>query len=707
MRVAPLISCLAVLCIQPVLAAKEDFYDETALRTLRLEFAQSDWWSQLTANYQAKENILATLTVDDVVCADVGVRFRGNTSYQMTGTSQKKSFNIEIDYTDEDQRLVGYKTLNLINCMGDATFMREVLYSNLCRCVIPSAKANFVKLEINGENWGIYANVQQLNAEFIEDWFPSNNGTRWRAEGNMGGGGMPGGGDGRAPRSTENDTTGERVMFAEVAEGGGVTSGAAALTWQGTDSAAYEAVYELKNTKQDDPWAPLIHTCDVLNNTPLDQLTNALSCVLDVDRALWLCAFEIIFKDDDGYVNKRGSDYCLYYEPETGRLHLMQYDGNECMSSGQWALFYREDESTVPLMNRLMDIDACRQRYLAHVRTILDSFLTEEVMFEKIEAYRALIEEEVIADEKKLESYEAFVREIDDLQDFVTERRDYLLSNRALAWPAPEIISVGQEAVQDDAGESLTVTATMGDSVGVAEVQLYVAAGPFAIFEAMPMADDGLHGDGAAQDSTFGVTLSGYPSGTALRYYVQATADNSAGTVTFSPAGAEREVCTHVMTYTEAASSPIAFNELMARNETTIADPQGQYDDWIELKNISTDPVDLAGMYLSDNPEHPLKWQFPENTVIEPGEYLLVWADEDGGDEPGLHANFRLAFEGETIWLFDSMEGGHALLDSVTFVDLGEDRAFGRYPDGEGPMQVLAVPSPMGPNGEPVAAEGQ
>jgi CotH kinase protein/Lamin Tail Domain len=688
--------------LQPVLVVADDFYDETVLRTLRLEFSQSDWWSQLTANYQAKENILATLAVEDVVCEDVGVRFRGNTSYQMTGNSQKKSFNIEIDYTDGDQRLMGYKTLNLINCMGDATFMREVLYSNLCRRQFPSAKANFVKLEINGENWGIYANVQQLNGEFIEDWFPSNNGTRWRAEGHLDGGG----GGGRAPRSTAVGTTTERAMFAEVAEGGGVTSGLAALTWQGSDSAAYEVVYELKNTEQDDPWASLVHTCDVLNNTPIDQLADELKYVLDVDRALWACAFEIIFTDDDGYVNKRGSDYCLYYEPETGRLHVMQYDGNECMSNDQYALFYREDDSVVPLMNRLMAIDEYRQRYLAHVCTILDSFLTEEVMCEKIDAYRMLIEEEVLADEKKLESYQAFDREIDGLKDFVTERRDYLLGNRALAWPAPEIVSVSQDVVQEDAGESLTVTATMGDSVAVAEVQLFVAAGPFAIFESVPMADDGQHGDGAASDNVFGVTLSGYPSGTALRYYVQATADNNARAMTFSPVGAEHEVYTHIMTYSEAASSPIVFNELMARNKATIADPQGEYDDWIELKNISSDSVDLGGMYLSDNPEHPLKWKFPEGTVIEPGEYLLVWADEDGGDEPGLHANFKLASEGETIWLFDTIESRHALLDSVTFVDLEEDQSCGRYPDGEGPMRALAAPSPVGANGEPAVAGG-
>jgi len=163
---------------QPALAAQEDFYDETILRTLQLEFSQPDWWSQLEANAQTDENIIATLTVDGVTYDGIGVRFRGMTSYTRTGSSPKKSFNIEIDYTIENQRLMGYKTLNLINCFDDPTFMREPLYSNVIRQQLPSAKANFVRLEINAENWGIYGNVQQLNAEFIRDWFPSNDGTR-------------------------------------------------------------------------------------------------------------------------------------------------------------------------------------------------------------------------------------------------------------------------------------------------------------------------------------------------------------------------------------------------------------------------------------------------------------------------------------------------------------------------------------------------
>lgn len=153
------------------------------------------------------------------------------------------------------------------------------------------------------------------------------------------------------------------------------------------------------------------------------------------------------------------------------------------------------------------------------------------------------------------------------------------------------------------------------------------------------------------------------------------------------------------------AYSGIVFNEIMAKNVAVIADPQGEYDDWMELKNISDQTISLAGMCLSDSPDNPLQWRFPDGTVIGPGQYLLVWADEDGGDEPGLHANFKLSSQGETVWLFDTTENGPALLDSVTIGGLAGDPSCGRYPDGVGFVLILSIPTPGEPNAEPPAAE--
>ncbi|KPK38245.1 MAG: hypothetical protein AMJ65_13190, partial [Phycisphaerae bacterium SG8_4] len=85
----------------------------------------------------------------------------------------------------------------------------------------------------------------------------------------------------------------------------------------------------------------------------------------------------------------------------------------------------------------------------------------------------------------------------------------------------------------------------------------------------------------------------------------------------------------------------LTINEFMASNSNSLQDPQGDYDDWIEIHNFGADPIDVGGMYLSDDISIPTKWQIPADdpvsTIIPAGGYLLIWADNDVAD-PGLHA---------------------------------------------------------------------
>ncbi len=144
------------------------------------------------------------------------------------------------------------------------------------------------------------------------------------------------------------------------------------------------------------------------------------------------------------------------------------------------------------------------------------------------------------------------------------------------------------------------------------------------------------------------------------------------------------------------AASAVVINELMASN-STILDPQGDADDWIELKNMAETEMDLSGMYLSDDRAEPKKWQFPTGTTIAAGGYLLVWADDDGGDSPGLHANFKLSASGESVVLSDTDDNGNTVIDAVDFPALDADESYGRTPEGSGAFQKLATASPAGP----------
>ncbi|HSW01458.1 MAG TPA: lamin tail domain-containing protein [Sedimentisphaerales bacterium] len=144
---------------------------------------------------------------------------------------------------------------------------------------------------------------------------------------------------------------------------------------------------------------------------------------------------------------------------------------------------------------------------------------------------------------------------------------------------------------------------------------------------------------------------------------------------------------------------PVVINEVLASNSRVLADPQGQFDDWIELHNRGNEAVNLAGLYLTDDPAVPTKWRFPTThaslTTIAPQGYLIVWADGDTA-AAGLHAAFKLDAGGETVALYD--RDGASLIDSVTFGPQRTDISYGRIPNGSDSWMLLAIPTPGAQN---------
>jgi len=147
---------------------------------------------------------------------------------------------------------------------------------------------------------------------------------------------------------------------------------------------------------------------------------------------------------------------------------------------------------------------------------------------------------------------------------------------------------------------------------------------------------------------------------------------------------------------------PLVINEFMASNNSSETDPQGQYDDWIEIYNHGSYAIDIGGMYMTDNFSAPTKWRIPPVTIISPGVYILIWADNDITDT-GLHTNFKLDSSGEEIGLFDS--DGITLIDSVTFPNQTTDISYGRYPDSAEDWRFFSTPTPGNENSDAYLGE--
>lgn len=166
-------------------------YAPDTLRTLFLDFETPDWESEMETFHDTDVDLPATLTVDGKKYPGVGVHFRGMSSYMMVKAGHKRSLNVAIDAEDKKQRVDGYKTLNLLNSNGDDSMMSTVLYSEIARHYLPAPKANFVRTVINGESWGVFVNVQQFNQDFVQENFRTTKGARWKVSGSpMGGGGL-------------------------------------------------------------------------------------------------------------------------------------------------------------------------------------------------------------------------------------------------------------------------------------------------------------------------------------------------------------------------------------------------------------------------------------------------------------------------------------------------------------------------------------
>jgi len=449
-------------------------YDASIVRTVFIDFDLSDWEGDLELFHNTDVDLPATLTVDGTRYPGVGVHFRGASSYFMVPKGSKRSFNIAVDHSDPKQRLLGAKTLNLLNSNGDASMMSSVLYAHLAAPHMPTPRANFVEVVVNGQSWGVFVNVEQFNGEFVARHWPESkgDGARWKVSG--------------SPR------------------------GSAGLDYKGEDLQAYRSRFELKTKDDPKAWASLVKLCKTLSETPVDELESALQPMLDVDGALWFLALDICLVNSDGYW-VRASDYSLYQDTK-GIFHLVPHDMNEAFrtriggpgggrgSSGSGgpdgpggpggperrggpddqrdgrrppddqrdgrqgpgpddgAPVRRAmpanaveldplsgmDDETKPLRSRLLAVPALRERYLEHVRTIGEALAWENIG-PFIERERALIEPLVKLDTRRLTTIAAFERAVstepdteDGLRAFCERRSRYLLAPRKIADPPAE-----------------------------------------------------------------------------------------------------------------------------------------------------------------------------------------------------------------------------------------------------------------------------
>jgi len=139
--------------------------------------------------------------------------------------------------------------------------------------------------------------------------------------------------------------------------------------------------------------------------------------------------------------------------------------------------------------------------------------------------------------------------------------------------------------------------------------------------------------------------------------------------------------------------TPVRINEVSAANDSYI-DEYGKKGDWLELYNTTSSPVDVEGMYLTDNAEKPTKYQITRGntkaqTVIPAHGYLVIWCDNKREtSDNGLHANFKLSDDGGLVML---SAADRSWKDVLNYNAHDARTTVGRYPDGAASVYAMNV----------------
>jgi hypothetical protein len=116
----------------------------------------------------------------------------------------------------------------------------------------------------------------------------------------------------------------------------------------------------------------------------------------------------------------------------------------------------------------------------------------------------------------------------------------------------------------------------------------------------------------------------------------------------------------------------VRINEYSPRRNPLVYDENHDTRGWVELYNYGTIMVDLSGMHLSDNPNRLDKWEFPEGSIINAGEYkVLQFSSEDNPQ----HISFNLRSNDEFLILSNQ---DRRVIDTVPVIMVPIYASYGR-----------------------------
>ena len=598
----------------------------------------------------------------------IGFRLRGNTSR----ASRKKSFKVSFNTFVRGQDWRGVEKLNLNGEHNDPSLARTATTWNVFRAAgVVAPRVGYAELYVNGEPYGLYANVEHLDETYLERRFGRDDGDLFKC-----------------------------LYPADLADRG--SSGA-----DYRHSANGRPVYEFaQGADADAAFDRLAGFITTLNRAPTASLPAALEAVFDVNSALRAFAADVATGNWDDYWYNQNNFY-LHFDPATERFVYLPYDADNTLGVdfvgqdwGRRAPYTWGAATGRPLATRLLTIPEYRARFTFYLRRLLAGPFTSARLDPHLDRLEATLAAAAARDPYRgldygytLDDFHRSFREATGahvkygLKPFV-QTRAATLAAALDATNVPPIVDVPLPARRTlRPTDALTVTVRIEDEAPLATATLAARLGTTTT--ETPLRDDGQGADVTAGDAVFTATVA--PPGGSGTLRLTATARDVTGQ--------ERTSRAVGVTVSAPTAADVVVNEFMASNGGGVRDPAGDAEDWVELHNPTAGPVRLLGMTLTDNLAAPAKWALPD-TTIPAGGFVVVWADEEPAEGP-MHAAFKLSASGEALGLYRA----GAPVDTLRFGAQASNVAWGRAPDATGPLAALVAPTPGAPNAAAVAVD--
>ncbi|MEZ4694892.1 MAG: CotH kinase family protein [Rhodothermales bacterium] len=652
-------------------------YDDSRVATVRVFVDPSDLALILApGNEESDVEYPASFVYDDGTTTEtvesVGLRLRGNTSR----FSAKKSWKVSFNSFVQGQKFHGVEKLNLNGEHNDPSIIRSKLAWDLFQQQgVAASRAAHVRFFINDVYYGLYMNVEHIDEQFLKSRFGNDAGNLYKC-----------------------------LWPADL-----TYLGPTADDYRPTDESRLP--YDLKLKDSDlEGYDDLAHFIDVLNNTPDAQFSEEIEKVFNVNGFLRSLAIDVLTGSWDNYWYLKNNFY-LYSNPNTGVFEYIPYDFDN--SFGVWwdgiesgvdwgtrnVYSWGNSNESRPLTERILSVPTYEQRFSFFLSEALGYFEPTDVEA-RVNAIHSLIAAAAEADTFRTLDYGYSIDDFHNsyttalgahvtygLLPFVEARFNSATSQLATVPIRPILVDGYYEPFIPSAAEPIVFHVTAVDDASGVSVEVRATSGERTI--TTPLFDDGTNGDEVAMDGHFTGSMDALETNGPLTFSFVATQ------------GDGRQIGTQPRTISVGFSGPpLYINELMASNDTTVSDEHGDFDDWVELYYAGDAPLSLSGYYLTDDLTKPDKWAAPD-TVLNPGDYLLIWLDDETDQGPA-HAPFKLSADGEQFGIFAP---DLTTVDAMTFGEQDTDVSYGRTEDGGGHFDFLEVSSPGRPNATDTSVE--